>query len=194
MAVYGKHSTGGQSHHLVLACPMVERCDVYARRNIAVLYPELLAYARSLMRDRAAGDDLAGDAVIRALTHDNVPPAIENLRPWLFRVIRNLSIDRWRAEDVRRDYVEMARHCAQRQALATTLPEDSALGRLAFARLSRPHRDVLILIDVLGHSYEEAARLLGVPPGTVMSRVARARAAMAERVHGDLADAEEQET
>ena len=156
------------------------------RDHLARLYPEVRAYARSLARDRAAAEDLAGDAMVRALVHPSAPAEEARLRPWLLRTVRNLHIDRWRAERVRRDHAatEYAGAGERVSGEGVASAEDGALGRMAFARLSAEHREVLVLVDVLGHSYAEAAALIGVPRGTIMSRVARARAAMTGRVLG----------
>ena len=154
-----------------------------ARDHLARLYPELRAYATTLARDRAEAEDLAGDAIVRALSRDGVPQESERLRRWLLRTIRNLHIDRWRAARVRREYREAAgRSLSEGRAIAV---EDDVLGRIALAWLPPHQREVLILVDGLGHSYAEAADLIGVPRGTVMSRLARGRAAMVAEVRGD---------
>ena len=153
------------------------------RDHIARLYPQLRAYATRLVRDRAEAEDFAGDAVVRALSRDDVPQDPERLRGWLLRTIRNLHIDRWRAARVRREYREAAgRSSSEGRAIAV---EDDVLGRIALAKLPAHHREVLILVDGLGHSYAEAGDMIGVPRGTVMSRLARARAAMVAQVRGD---------
>ena len=163
------------------------------RVHLAHLYPEVRAYARSLARDRAAAEDLAGDAMVRALSHPTAPDEEARLRPWLLRTVRNLHIDRWRAERVRREHaaMEYAGGADRLSAEGFAGAEDDALGRMAFARLSAGHREVLVLVDVLGHSYAEAAALIGVPRGTIMSRVARARAAMTGHVLGEPDDDDE---
>lgn len=157
------------------------------RRAIVSLYPELRAYACSLTGEKARGEDLVGDAIVRALSRKGIPATPDGLRPWLFRVMRNLQIDHWRAERVRRDYA-----CAQVEpegggqhaGQGAREAEDDVLGQIAFARLSPEHREILILVDLLGHSYDDAARLLAIPRGTVMSRLSRARASMVARVRG----------
>ena len=154
------------------------------RRHIAALYPEMRAYARALTRDRAGAEDLAGDAVLRALVAPGAPETPERLRPWLFRVMRNLHVDRWRARRVREEYAAGEGRLLH-EGVALARAEDDALGRLALAGLSPAHREVLLLVDGLGLSYAEAAAVLGVPRGTVMSRLARARAAMLARVGGE---------
>lgn len=153
-----------------------------ARDHIARLYPEMRAYATTLARDRTEAEDLAGDAVVRALSHDRAPADPERLRPWLLRTIRNLHIDKWRAGRVRREYRETVGRISYESRAAAV--EDDVLGRMALARLTPEHREVLILVDGLGHSYAEAAALIGVPRGTVMSRLSRARAAMVAQVRG----------
>lgn len=153
------------------------------RDHVARLYPEVRAYALALSHgDRAEADDLAGDAVMRALSHPGAPLCEAHLRFWLLRVVRNLHVDRWRAGRVRREHREAVVRAIEEGRAATA--EDDALGRLALGRLSADHREVLILVDMLGHSYAEAAAVVGVPCGTVMSRLACARAAMMTQVHG----------
>lgn len=142
------------------------------------LRPRLLGYALALTADRHEAEDLTHDCLARALGANNRPQG-NALTGWLFAILRNLHID--------------SRRRARRRALAArgqdgdaAPPARSAEGRMveaialheALAALSPAHRQVLLLIDLRGCTYAEASRLLDVSPGTVMSRVARARAAL----------------
>lgn len=112
------------------------------------------------------------------------PEEDERLRPWLFTILRNLWIDEHRR--------------GQASVLAATEAEapeggywrhhDSLIAeitvRQALERLDPSHRDILELIDLAGFRYGEAAEILGIPQGTVMSRISRARAALLEAIEG----------
>ena len=72
---------------------------------IEMLLPELRAYARSLSAGADAAEDLVQDAIERALQARTRPEEITELRPWMFRVIRNLHYDELRRARVRREYI-----------------------------------------------------------------------------------------
>ena len=150
---------------------------------MATLRPELVAYAHSLSLDRAEAEDLVHDAIARALQRPPVLRGGLGLRAWMFRVIRNLLIDQRRKERVRREY--FAAHKRSSDAESTLMDGRQAgdvvetmIVRQAFVGLARRDREILCLIDILGLTYAEAAEMLGIPVGTVMSRISRARRAM----------------
>lgn len=123
------------------------------------------------------------DAIMRALQRPSMLRGTHGLRAWMFRIIRNLFIDRRRRERVRREY--LAAHKRLSDAEGTPLGGRQAgdvvetmIVRQAFAGLARREREILCLIDILGLTYAEAAEMLGIPVGTVMSRISRARRAM----------------
>jgi len=145
--------------------------------HVLCLLPELRAYARSVCRSPDVAEDLVQDAIERALRSRHGPARVEDARPWMFRIIRNLRIDELRKRRVRRDY--LAAQCRLLTALGS--PSDTArdvMVRLAYRKLSPAAREVVFLVDVLGMRYAEAARVMDVPIGTVMSRISRARAAL----------------
>ena len=152
------------------------------RRHIATLQPELLAYAGSLVYDAAEAEDLVNDAVLRTLQARRVPDCPAELRPWMFRVIKNILIDRRRKERVRREYLSAQERLSVDGSKASGDPVEQLIVRQAFDSLARRDREILCLIDVLGLSYAEAAEAIGIPAGTVMSRVSRARRAMIARL------------
>lgn len=148
----------------------------WSKRALAALHPELLAYARSLTLDAAAAEDLVHDALLRALQSESIPRDPDELRPWAFRVLKNLFLDGQRRHKVRMEYSR-----AQEQ-LATGLrapdPVEVLVVRQAYGKLSSRDREILCLIDILGFTYAEASRIIDVPLGTVMSRISRARRSM----------------
>jgi RNA polymerase sigma-70 factor (ECF subfamily) len=152
------------------------------REDLLEALPRLRRFARSLTANRHDGDDLMQSTVERVLER-GVPENVDVLR-WMFKVCRNLWIDELRAIKVR-----------QRSALLPELAEepvvsgeDVALGELTLREVERAmnslpdeYRATLSLVAVEGLSYREAAEVLDTPIGTVMSRLARARAALAAR-------------
>jgi len=158
--------------------------------QIELLLPELRAYSRSILQSPDEAEDLVQDAIERALRTDTRPSKLDELRPWMFRVIRNLSIDQFRKNRVRREYFQAQERLSNNTAVTTDVARDTLL-RLAFAKLQPDAREVLFLVDIMGMKYCEAAQVMGVPNGTVMSRISRARRALLELVDGS-ADAEPQ--
>lgn len=148
--------------------------------TIKVLLPELIAYARSISDRIEDADDLVNDAIERGARSDKRPAGTEALRPWMFRVIRNLSFDELRKRRVRREYSEAVRRLYNDGSSGTFGTEEAILVRTAFERLNTREREILFLVDILGMKYAEAADVLNVPAGTVMSRLSRARRALAD--------------
>jgi RNA polymerase sigma factor (sigma-70 family) len=153
------------------------------REELLAALPRLRRFARSLTGNRQDGDDLMQTTVERALER-GWPEGAEAL-PWLFKVCKNLWIDELRARAVR---VKAAQTRALDEEPAIS-GEAVALGEIglreveqALAGLPPEQRAVVALVAVEGLSYREAADVLETPIGTVMSRLARARAALAERL------------
>ena len=145
---------------------------------VAELGP-LRRYARSLTRDRSEAEDLVHDTLVRALERRAGFRPGGNLRGWLLAVLHNRFIDS------RRSQRAGARQAAAVEALATaavpaTQEESVRLGqvRAAFRHLPEEQRAALHLVAIEGLSYQAAAEVLGIPQGTLMSRISRARAAL----------------
>jgi RNA polymerase sigma-70 factor (ECF subfamily) len=152
------------------------------RSHLERLLPELRAYATAICGVRHDAEDLVQDAVERTLRSKYRPDRLAELRPWMFRVIRNLHYDELRKKRVRREYsAGEARLSDETGPLPG--PQDALL-RLAFGKLAQDAREVLCLVDVMGFKYAEAAEILDVPVGTIMSRVSRARKALLLLVDG----------
>jgi RNA polymerase sigma-70 factor (ECF subfamily) len=149
------------------------------------LIPRLRRFACGLSGSMDRGDELVQIACERLLKgHERLRPDTR-LDSWLYRVIRNLHIDAVRAESVRERGAEQLRLAA----VPSSLPVNSLDSHLmlhevqaAMQELSQDHREALMLICVEGLSYREAAEVLGVPMGTVTSRLLRARQALLKRL------------
>ncbi len=153
--------------------------------QIELLLPELRAYSRSICRSRDDAEDLVQDAIERALRIDTRPNKLDELRPWMFRVIRNLNIDELRKKRVRREYYQAQERLSDDMHSGTDVARDT-LFRMAFEKLPPETREILFLVDIMGMKYSEAADVMGVPNGTVMSRISRARRALLVLVVGSV--------
>ncbi|MGR3713004.1 MAG: RNA polymerase sigma factor [Shimia sp.] len=149
--------------------------------TIDFLLPELRAYALSLSKHRHDSEDLVQDAIERALRSDKRPKPLADLRPWMFRIIRNLHVDETRKKRVRMEYSNTQSRLSIDLAQSHNHAEDITV-RTTFATLPTAMREVLFLVDVMGMKYAEAAEIMDVPHGTVMSRISRARRALIEAI------------
>ena len=146
------------------------------------MLPRLRRFALSLTWNPADADDLLQSTVERLLTRGL--PADAELMPWSIRVCRNIWIDEIRASTVRRRAGEELAHGEDEvvSGESDTLAELTLREvQVALSELPEEQRAVLELVAVEGHSYREAAEMLETPIGTVMSRLARGRAALVER-------------
>ncbi len=153
--------------------------------QIELLLPELRAYSRSICRSRDDAEDLVQDAIVRALRMDSRPSKLDEFRPWMFRVIRNLSIYELRKKRVRREYFQAQERLSGNMSSGADVARDTLL-RMAFEKLPPQTREILFLVDIMGMKYSEAADVMGVPNGTVMSRISRARRALLVLVDGPV--------
>jgi RNA polymerase sigma-70 factor (ECF subfamily) len=155
--------------------------DEIRERMVAVL-PRLRRFAYALTGNAEQGDDLVQDACLRALSRIDQWQPGTRLDSWMYRIAQNIWLDRVRASKVRGEVVdvEVAETIAGSDGRAVTeggLTLQAVAA--ALARLPAEQRAVVALICVEGASYKEAAEIIGVPIGTVMSRLARARRALA---------------
>jgi RNA polymerase sigma-70 factor, ECF subfamily len=160
------------------------------REEMIALLPRLRAFARSLARAPDRADDLVQATCMRALDRlDGFRPGTR-LDAWLFRIMRNLWIDEHRARRPVLSLVEVpgaediagsdGREAEERLTLA-------AVGEVV-AAMPEELRSVLVLVCVEGLKYREAAEILDIPIGTVMSRLARARRTVAAALDGTEVD------
>jgi RNA polymerase sigma-70 factor (ECF subfamily) len=148
--------------------------------------PRLRRYARALLRDRDGADDLVQDCLERALTRLDNWQSGESPRRWLFTIMHHLFIDRMRKVR-RRGETAMLPLDADEAMVAPAEQFDNAASREivdALQAIGPDRRAALVLVSIEGFSYAEAANILGVPAGTLMSRIARGR----EELRGLLDD------
>ncbi|MDN3564484.1 RNA polymerase sigma factor [Paeniroseomonas aquatica] len=148
---------------------------------IAAEIPRLRRFARVLTRGGDQADDLVQETLLRAIAAQAQFEPGTNLRAWLFTILRHAR-------------AAAARRAARSPILeAETLPEAAVSGGQeerqamrdvanAFRQLASIHREALWLVVVEGLDYSEAARILNVPPGTLRSRLSRAREALRQGI------------
>ena len=140
-------------------------------QKVEAAIPALRRYARALTRDADTADDLVQDTLVRALRSEHLFQG-EEVRSWLYTILTNLNRNRLRS---------LARRPTLSSIEENDAPDASgpeAGGRdieRALATLAEDQRQALLLVVLEGLSYREVAEVQGVPIGTVMSRLARAR-------------------
>ena len=150
------------------------------RAQLVALLPRLRRFAHGLTKSADEGDDLVQAACERALERHEQWRPDTRLDSWLYRIIQTMWVDRLRSVQVRDRYAagvpteEMVADGPRAMEASITL----AAVRRRIEALPPEQRAVLLLVCVEGQSYREAADILGTPVGTVMSRLARARAAL----------------
>ncbi|MBI3375989.1 MAG: sigma-70 family RNA polymerase sigma factor [Betaproteobacteria bacterium] len=153
--------------------------------EFVALIPRLRRYARALVGDRASADDLVQDTLERAWARFHLWQRGTDLRAWLFTVMHNVNANRARALRVHSEFDEDAPE-AQFRPAENGLLELRDLER-ALADLPVEQREVLLLVALEDMSYTEAAATLGIPIGTVMSRLSRGRERLRVLMHGPQA-------
>jgi RNA polymerase sigma-70 factor (ECF subfamily) len=157
--------------------------DLAFAHEILELRPALCAFAFRLTRRGSDAEDLVQDTILRALVAKRRFEEGTNLKAWLFTILRNAFNTRWRR--LRRETLPGDDAIAA-SAVTSATQVDSLWARETIHKLlhdlSPAHREVLILIPVLGLGYEDAAEVCGCSVGTVKSRLNRARAALSALV------------
>lgn len=147
--------------------------------------PRLRRYARALTGDVVRADDLVQDTLERALARLDLWQPGSDLRAWLFTLMHNLFVNQLRTrrpQDTALDEaLDIPVSGGQMEALAA---RDM---HAALVRLPDEQREVILLVGLEQFSYAEAAQVLGVPIGTIMSRLARARERMRHMLAGTSA-------
>ena len=152
------------------------------RQQVIEQLPALRRYARALTGDAWAADDLVQDTLERACGQWHLWRAGSDLRAWLFTLMHNL-------------YANQARSASRRVSAGIRVDPDEVAGELrapdsgndlamdlqrCLLRLPDDQREVLLLVTLEDLSYEEVARVLSIPVGTVMSRLSRSRSRLRE--------------
>ena len=144
--------------------------------------PRLRRYARALTRDVATADDLVQDTLERALRKLDLWRPGSDLRAWLFTLMHNLFVNRLRASPPPASSLDEAADVAVVGGQLDSMAVRDI--HAALSRLPDEQREVILLVGLEQFSYAEAARILDLPTGTVMSRLSRGR----ERMRRLLAD------
>ena len=147
--------------------------------------PRLRRYARALTGDATRADDLVQDTLERVLAKLDLWQPGSDLRAWLFTLMHNLFVNQIKARRPADSALDEALDIpvSGGQMEAMTARDIHA----ALARLPEPLREVILLVGLEQFGYGEAAQVLGVPVGTVMSRLSRARERMRHMLAGEPA-------
>ncbi len=150
---------------------------------VAVL-PRLRRFARGLTGSATEADDLVQAACERALARAHQFQEGTRFDSWMFRIVQTIWIDQLRAREVRKEDGNVAEERLGSDAPVRGIEARLALSevRNAVDRLPQDQRMTLMLVTVEGLSYKEAAEVAGVPVGTIMSRLARARIALQQHL------------
>ncbi|MFL5336002.1 MAG: sigma-70 family RNA polymerase sigma factor [Geminicoccaceae bacterium] len=146
----------------------------------------LRRYALVLTRSPDEAEDLLQDALVRAIAAAGTWRPGSDARPWLLSILHNTHVSRRR----RRQVEAAAAHELALEPPAMAPPRQLARVQLgqtmtALMRLPDDQREVLTLVALEGMAYKDAAEILGLPTGTLMSRLARAREALRRALDGD---------
>ena len=153
------------------------------RSHVIEQLPGLRRYARALTGDAWAADDLVQDTLERACAKWQLWLAGTDLRAWLFTLMHNLYLNQRRV--VQPTVGATPIDDIQSELPAPEADKDSALDlSRCLQRLPDDQRAVLLLVTLEDLSYAEAAKVLGIPIGTVMSRLSRARTRLRELMEG----------
>jgi len=146
--------------------------------------PRLRRYARALTGERSAADDLVQDTLERALSRFHLWRQGSDLRAWLFTIMHNIYVNQTRSR-IRHPQEPLDESDANE--LRSREPDWGELRDIdeALARLPSDQRSVVLLVGVEQFTYEEAAQVLDIPIGTVMSRLSRGRERLRLLLNGD---------
>ena len=150
----------------------------------------LLGFAITLTSNKVDAEDLVQETYVRAI------PALESLHPesnlkaWMFTIMRNTWWKKLRRSNAGPHFVELdtaeirtpADDRNDPQAVCIRIWERDEI-RGALEQLHTPYREIIVLCDIEGFSYKEMAEILDCPIGTIMSRLARARAKLKQTLH-----------
>lgn len=145
---------------------------------MVALLPRLRRFCVGLAGTLHDGDDLAQQTCERATSRIHQWQPGTRLDSWMFRIAQNLWINQVKSSHNRRmsydeDYLENVPGTESEETMTQSMTLRQTLG--AMQKLTAEHREILMLVCVEGYSYAETADILSVQPGTVMSRLARAR-------------------
>jgi RNA polymerase sigma-70 factor (ECF subfamily) len=161
------------------------------RKAIVTLLPRLRRFASSLTRDLVEADDLVQATIEKGLAKQAQWQAGTRLDSWMYRIMRNIWIDETRLRARRRETTGPQAEAAVVADPLVVAPETrlQALSvEAAVAELPAEQREVVALVLIEGLAYRDACAILGIPIGTLTSRLSRARAALAAKLEPELWD------
>lgn len=146
--------------------------------EIAALLPRLRRFARALTFNREDADDVVQIAIERAMSRSAQWEQGSRLDSWMFRIVKNAWIDEVRSR-ARREHLFAPEEAGEQVGDESAMAHQQRLAiQKAISLLSEDHRIVVGLVLVDGLPYKEAAAVLDIPLGTLMSRLSRAREAL----------------
>lgn len=149
------------------------------RSEVVAMIPALRAFARSFCRDPYDADDLVQETLTKAIAAIDTFEAGTRLKSWLFTIMRNTFYTKVRKQ---KREITGESDCVANLPIVQPTQEWSQRGlelQDALQRLPEAQREIIVLVGVLGVSYEEAASICGCEMGTVKSRINRARSRLA---------------
>lgn len=157
--------------------------------EIVKLLPALRAFARTFHRDRDEADDLVQETLSKGLANMHQFRPGTSMKSWLFTIMRNTFYTQ-----IKRSQRETpgSADCISAKPSANATQEWSARGReiaAALQRLPQEQREIIMLVGVLGQSYEEASEICGCAMGTVKSRLNRGRLRLLQELREDSVSA-----
>nr|WP_173292139.1 RNA polymerase sigma factor [Thiosulfativibrio zosterae] len=154
------------------------KLESHFNQLLEMQYAKLYRLALAWSQQQSLAQDLVQEAMLKAIEKQHQLQNLQDLEPWLCKILHNLYIDRLRynqqwqftdTEDI--DHFDFAKSCEDNCITQQTeFTVHQAIGCLPFEQ-----REVVTLVDLQGFSYQETASVLEVPVGTVMSRLSRAR-------------------
>ena len=163
--------------------------DETEEAELRELIPRLRRFARTLTREPVAADDLVQATLERAVSRWKSRSAAGSLQAWLFSILYRRFLDERRSAG---RFTRLLSGWLGGPREVAPSAEDVVMARMSlesFERLPAEQRALLVLVVVEGLSYRETAQALGVPIGTVMSRLSRARQALRQLTEGDVSSA-----
>src|SRR6218665_2715670 len=154
------------------------------RRDLVSLLPKVRRFAMTLTRNAADADDLVQEVCERAITRNHLWNGEGRLESWIYAMTRNLWIDEIRKRKVRTGAGTIDAHEQNELSIEASGEKLVYANQLHKLILSMPEglASVFVLVNVEGHSYKEAAEILKIPIGTVMSRLSTARMRLAAMI------------
>jgi RNA polymerase sigma-70 factor (ECF subfamily) len=154
------------------------------------LFDQLYNFAHWLAQDSSEAEDLVQETYVKALRGFSSFQVGTNFRAWIFRILRNAFLT---SRTGLKTKVALEDDSVETIASASPTPEEllveqanREMVQAALSELSVPYREILLLCEVEEMSYEEIAQVLGIPAGTVMSRLHRARKALRANLLGKV--------